>query len=92
MARIELYHNLSNGTKLHCRRLACMNWKDLQCISEPRALDLHMIPQHQFLGVGMEVHLLAYPTPRWARASTPSRIAVVVIPSFAHVRARFFWR
>jgi hypothetical protein len=29
-----------------------------------------MIPQHQFLGVGMEVRLLVYPTLHWAQAPT----------------------
>jgi hypothetical protein len=61
LARIELYHNLSNGAKLHCRGLACMNWKDLQRISEPRRPDLHVIPQHQFLGIRMELDLLVSP-------------------------------
>jgi hypothetical protein len=61
MARIELYHNLSNGAKLHCRRLACLNWKDLQRISEPRRLDLHVIPQHQLHGIRMQIHLLVHP-------------------------------
>ena len=61
MARIELYYNLSNGAKLHRRRLACMNWNDPKCIGEPRRLDLHVIAQHQFLGVGMQIHLLVHP-------------------------------
>ena len=29
---------------------------------------LHVMPQHQLLGVGMQIHLLVYPTLRWAQA------------------------
>jgi hypothetical protein len=42
-----------------------------------------MIPQHQFLGVEMQIHLLVHPLGH--------RMAVVVIAAFSHVRARFFW-
>jgi hypothetical protein len=39
--------------------------------SRPQSLALHVIPQHQLLGVRMQIHLLVYPTLRWAQA--PSR-------------------
>ena len=29
--------------------------------SQPRGLDLHVVPQHQLLGVGMQIHLLVHP-------------------------------
>ena len=61
MVRNELYHNRSNGAKPHFWRLACQLERDLQCISEQRDLDLHVSPQHQLLGVRMQVHLLVYP-------------------------------
>jgi hypothetical protein len=34
---------------------------NLQCSCELRSLDLHVIPQHQLLGIGMQVDLLLYP-------------------------------
>jgi len=30
-------------------------------LSQPRGLDLHVIPQHRLLGVRMQIHLLVYP-------------------------------
>jgi hypothetical protein len=36
-----------------------------QCINEPRGLDLDVVPQHEFLRVRMEVHLLVHPLRHW---------------------------
>jgi len=33
--------------------------------SQPRGLDLHMIPQHELLGVRMQIHLLVHPFGHW---------------------------
>jgi hypothetical protein len=30
-------------------------------LSQPRGLDLHVIPQHRLLGIWMKVHLLVHP-------------------------------
>ena len=40
--------------------------KSVTTVRAPQNLGLHVISQHQFLGVWMEVHLLVYPTLRWA--------------------------
>jgi hypothetical protein len=53
--------------------------RDLQCISEARGLDLHVIAQLQFLGIRMQVHLLVH--------SVGHRVAVQVMPE--PVRSHF---
>jgi hypothetical protein len=30
-------------------------------LSQPRGLDLHVIPQHRLLGIRMQIHLLVHP-------------------------------
>jgi hypothetical protein len=39
--------------------------KLLARFSQPRGLDLHVIPQDQLLAIGMKVHLLLYPVGWW---------------------------
>jgi hypothetical protein len=33
----------------------------LACVNQLQVLDLHVIPQHQLLGIRMQIHLLVHP-------------------------------
>jgi hypothetical protein len=65
--------------------------RDLQCISDPRGLHLHMIPQHQLLGVGMQIHLLVHPLGHWVavqgRAPLARTLAEAAPPEVAAASA-----
>jgi hypothetical protein len=48
-------------------------------LSQPRGLDLHLIPQHRLLGVWMKVNLLVYPRCARHRQPVRHRIAIQVV-------------
>jgi hypothetical protein len=63
-----LYHSLTPGQNVllgtcmpQLERSDQRGYEGLIRFSRPQSLDLHVIAQHQLLGVAMEVHLLVHP-------------------------------